>query len=355
MKKSLLDILCCPDCKSTFNLQVFNQKTNGEILDGVLICSANRHWYPVIFGIPRIFMGSYRENIRNQYNGYFNRYWVNLRGLGSMTGKKNQAANFEIKLERTAKSFGFEWKKFFDYPLDNLPTLLKPYTLDVFRGKLGLDAGCGGGRHVVRCAQQAATIIGVDLSEAVEEADRKSNDLENTHILQSDIFNLPFKENTFDFVYSLGVLHHLSEPEKGFGCLVDLIKIGGEIYIWVYKKSLRKIILNPVRKITNRLPAKILLYIAIPISFIGYFGIIVPCRFLIKMFPIFKKTLPAHIAEYCKHNLKIYLTDWFDRLSAPIANCYLPEEIEGWFKNKGLSEIQIRVIGDFWCYGYGRK
>lgn len=275
--------------------------------------------------------------------------------LKKASSEKYQPSNFEIKLERTAKVFGFEWKEFFNYSLDNLNTLLYPYSINAFRGKLGLDAGCGGGRHIVKCAEKASTIIGFDLSEAVEKANEKSSGLKNAHILQADIFKLPFKENSFDFIYSLGVLHHLPEPQKGFNYLVDLLKVNGAIYIWVYKKSLRKITLRPIRKITTKLPPKILRYVAIISSFIGYFGIILPCRTLIKSFPIFKKMIPPHILEYSKHNFKVYLADWFDRLAAPIANYYLPEEIESWFKTKNLSEIQIRTIGDFWCYGYGRK
>lgn len=355
MKKSLIDILICPECKSRFNLEVFNEGVNDEVLDGLLTCFKNKHWYPIISGIPRIFVSGYRNIAYKQYSDYFNKYNINLSESRKASEEKYQPTHFEIKLKMTAKVFGFEWKKFFDYPLDNLNTLLHPYSLNAFRGKLGLDAGCGGGRHVVKCARAAATIIGVDLSEAVEEANRKSRALKNAHILQADIFKLPFKENTFDFIYSLGVLHHLPEPQRGFDCLADLLKVDGAIYIWVYKKSLRKVILKPIREITSKLPTKILFYMATILSFVGYFGIIVPCRTLIKTFRIFKKIIPSHILEYSKYNFKVYLTDWFDRLSAPIANYYSPEEIERWFKTKKLSDIQIRTIGDSWCYGYGRK
>lgn len=67
MKETLIDILICPECKGKFNLKVFNKKANGKILDGVLICSKNKHWYPIIFGIPRIFVGSYRDIVYKQY------------------------------------------------------------------------------------------------------------------------------------------------------------------------------------------------------------------------------------------------------------------------------------------------
>ena len=90
-------------------------------------------------------------------------------------------------------------------------------------------------------------------------------------------------------------------------------------------------------------------------SFIGYFSIIVPSRSIIKRFPVFAKITPPHIYSYTKYGFKIYRTDWFDRLSAPIAYNYLPKEIKKWFITKKLSEVKIKTIGDFWCYGYGRK
>ena len=217
-----------------FNLKVFAKEANGEILDGILICSKSRHQYPIIFGIPKIFVGGYRNIVYKQYANFFNEYHINLGEVRKTTADGYLPVHFEDNLKRTAEVFGFEWKKFLNYPLDNLNTLLHPYSLNAFRGKLGLDVGCGGGRHIVKCAEHAATIIGVDLSEAVEQANKKLSGLKNAHVLQADIFKLPFKENTFDFIYSLGVLHHLSEPQRGFDCLVDLLKVNGAIYAAVW-------------------------------------------------------------------------------------------------------------------------
>ncbi|MFH1507992.1 MAG: methyltransferase domain-containing protein, partial [Candidatus Omnitrophota bacterium] len=299
MKKSLVDILICPDCKAKFNLEVFNQEIGGEVLDGVLICSKNKHWYSVISGIPRVFIGKYREVIYQRHKDYFSKYQTKISELRKPDAANVLPADFEIQLKRTAKSFGFEWNKFSDYSLDNLAELLKPHSLNSFSGKLGLDAGCGGGRHVIKSAGTATTIIGVDLSDAVEEANKKVRGLGNAHILQSDIYRLPFKNNTFDFIYSLGVLHHFPEPQVGFDKLVDLLKPDGEIFIWVYKRSLRKVILNPIRAVTSKFPVKILLYVARIFAFVGYFGIIVPSRIFIRIFPVLRKIMPAHILEYC--------------------------------------------------------
>ncbi|MFH1478210.1 MAG: methyltransferase domain-containing protein [Candidatus Omnitrophota bacterium] len=322
MDKKLLDFIVCPECKSSINLKVFKEDAKGRVMEGTLTCSLNNsHCFPVTSGIPRIFKSNHKEAI----------------------------------FDRTADVFGFEWNEFYDYSLDNLEGMIKPHSLERFNGKLGLDAGCGGGRHVVKCAKYASNIIGIDLSKAVEESNRKVQKLNNAHILQADILSLPFKKETFDFIYSLGVLHHLPEPRKGFEYLVDLLKKDGDIYVWVYKKSLRKVILRQIRRITTKLPISIIKHLAGIFSFIGYFLIIHPSRFFITRYHIFKKITPSHIIEYSKHDFRIYFTDWFDRLSAPISNHYLPGQVEEWFKKKGLSEYYVTTIGDFWCYGYGKK
>ncbi len=51
MRRSLLDILACPKCKSDLELEVF-QEENGEIISGRLICKSCKAAYPIEEGIP---------------------------------------------------------------------------------------------------------------------------------------------------------------------------------------------------------------------------------------------------------------------------------------------------------------
>jgi len=79
-------------------------------------------------------------------------------------------------------------------------------------------------------------IIGMDLSSAVDPAYHNVRHLSNAHVVQGDILVPPFKPG-FDYIFSIGVLQFLSDPQGGFQSLVKLLRFGGQISVWVYSKE----------------------------------------------------------------------------------------------------------------------
>ena len=53
MKKELMDIICCPVCKSDLTLEIHEEKEE-EILSGDLICSSCKKTYKINDGIPNL-------------------------------------------------------------------------------------------------------------------------------------------------------------------------------------------------------------------------------------------------------------------------------------------------------------
>ncbi len=70
-----------------------------------------------------------------------------------------------------------------------------------------LDLGCGGGNPLVA---RKGVVVGVDLSAS---ALKNSKNIYN-HVIRAEITNLPFKNNTFDFIVSMDVLGHISKLKK---------------------------------------------------------------------------------------------------------------------------------------------
>jgi len=115
---------------------------------------------------------------------------------------------------RTQESFGYEWTHFTDWQpsgLRNFSDYFAGVDLASLRDAIVLDAGCGMGRHARQMAGHAAGVVALDFSQAIDQARRNVDGLDNVICVQGDLFALPLAEESFDYVYSLGVLHHTGD------------------------------------------------------------------------------------------------------------------------------------------------
>src|SRR4029453_13236586 len=106
--------------------------------------------------------------------------------------------------ERTRRSFGYQWTVFgrmTDTFEDDFLNYIAPLGREFFRGKLGLDAGCGFGRHLYHAAQFGATMVGLDFSQAIFRAREITTELSNVYLEQADLQGAPLRPGSFDFVY----------------------------------------------------------------------------------------------------------------------------------------------------------
>jgi ubiquinone/menaquinone biosynthesis C-methylase UbiE len=109
---------------------------------------------------------------------------------------------------------------------------------DHWAGKKVLEIGCGAGSDLLRFAQGGAIVTGVDLSPRSAMLTKQRLLLYNCtgSILNADAENLPFKDNTYDLVYSWGVLHHTPDTEKAMGEIRRVLSPGGHICIMLYHR-----------------------------------------------------------------------------------------------------------------------
>ena len=105
-----------------------------------------------------------------------------------------------------------------------------------------------------------ATVVGIDLTTAVDAANANLGARPNVHLAQANVFELPFREGTFDYIFSIGVLHHTPNTKEAFDQLPKLLKPGGRIAIWLYStRMLRWCWTSDFYRIfTTRLPKKTL-------------------------------------------------------------------------------------------------
>jgi SAM-dependent methyltransferase len=96
-----------------------------------------------------------------------------------------------------------------------------------------LEIGCGSGADLLQFAKHGAIVTGVDLTaKHVELARTRLGNLAAIH--QADMRHLPFEDESFDYIYSHGVLHHCDEPERVVREMFRVLRPGGRINIHVY-------------------------------------------------------------------------------------------------------------------------
>jgi 2-polyprenyl-3-methyl-5-hydroxy-6-metoxy-1,4-benzoquinol methylase len=279
--------LRCPDCHSTLHLE------NGEFT-----CTNCKKHFPIVQEIPRF-----------------------------------------VESESYAASFGFEWKAHRLTQLDHANSKISEQTFraktgltpERIKGKLILDVGCGMGRFADVVSRWGGTVIGIDLSTAVESAHENLKARDNVAILQADVFKLPFQEKVFDFIYSIGVLHHTSNCEQAFRSLPKFLKPGGEIIIWLYDKDIvwgRSA--QAYWKIAKRMNHKMLHHLC---------RLAGPLYYLVKL-PVIGKILWRVFPIDTNPDWDWRILDTFDWYSAQYRSWHTYDQVQQWFESEGLVNVK---------------
>jgi len=156
--------------------------------------------------------------------------------------------------------FGIQWKRFPVTQLDSrngkafsrdrLVRCLNGH-FDELCGKRVLEAGSGSGRFTEIIADTGATLHTFDSSLAIEANFQNNQFFDNILFAQADIYNCPFRRNSYDFVICLGVVQHTPDPEKTIAKLYELVKPGGYLVFDHYLFKWRNILPPPIGIASN--------------------------------------------------------------------------------------------------------
>lgn len=107
------------------------------------------------------------------------------------------------------------------------------------RGLRVLEIGCGLGTDGAQFAQAGAHYTGIDLTEAAIQLARKRFELSGLvgEFRVADAENLDFADDSFDRVYSHGVLHHTPDTARAVAEIHRVLKPGGRAMIMLYHRG----------------------------------------------------------------------------------------------------------------------
>jgi len=247
-----------------------------------------------------------------------------------------------------ADSFGYQWQRFDRTILDRADrnhseqdfirkTGLHPQDL---QGKLVLDVGCGMGRFAEVVTRWGARVIGIDLSVAAEVAAKNLADRDFV-ALQADVFALPFAQETFDCIYSMGVLHHTPDCEKAVEALPQYLKPGGTLVVWLYSgynKWYR--FSDQYRRITRRMSPRVLH---------SFFRVAVPFFYWLdrglRVVPVIGRPVAGvvhHVFPVNRHpDPEVRVLDTLDWYSPKYQSKHTYEQVFRWFEKCGLEALTV--------------
>lgn len=143
--------------------------------------------------------------------------------------------------KQVVAGFGDEWSRFDQSALDDaeLRQMFDNY-FNIFpwselpRDAVGFDLGCGSGRWAKLVAPRVGSLHLIDPSDALEVAKRNLRDASNCIFHRAGVDNIPLDDESCDFGYSLGVLHHVPDTEAGVHACVAKLKPGAPFLLYLY-------------------------------------------------------------------------------------------------------------------------
>jgi SAM-dependent methyltransferase len=312
----LIDLLRCLGCGAPVAVEELSDSPGYPELgpDGVLGCTGCGERYPLIGGTPRM---------------------LEADGSGAVR-------------QRTADSFAYEWRHFGAWRPQwekNFLDYMRPHGPEWFEGRLVLDVGAGSGRHSAEAARLGARVVAVDLGASIDVA--RANLPSDALTVQADAERLPFAPGSFDLVMSIGVLHHLPDPQRALRSITRYARPGGHVHVYLYwlpeRPAHRRIIelVTVVRRLTVRLPYRVLHALSYPLAVALFVAVVLPYRHL-RARPRGRRVADAlPLKTYADYPFGVLVNDQFDRFSAPLEHRYTKDEVVEILEAAGLADIQV--------------
>lgn len=258
------------------------------------------------------------------------------------------------------KDFGDEWRVFHqgqlaeDELLDAANEYFHLFPLDRLKDASGFDMGCGSGRWAKVIAPHVRSLVCIEPSpDALEQAQRNCAHLPNCTFERASLTDTTLQDNSQDFGYCLGVLHHVPDTASGIKTCVHKLKPGGAFLLYLYYRFDNKPlwfravwkISDCGRKGISKLPFKLKLCVSQVIAIFIYWPL---ARTALLLEKIGMHVLNIPLSSYRNKSFYFMRTDALDRFGTKMEHRFTKAEIQGMMERAGLRDIQFSTRPPFW-------
>ncbi|HEV8014416.1 MAG TPA: class I SAM-dependent methyltransferase [Stellaceae bacterium] len=262
----------------------------------------------------------------------------------------------------TVRDFGAEWQRFDQsavsdtemarmfgeyfavFPWERLPPAAE-----------GFDAGCGSGRWSPLVARRVGHLHCIDAAPAaLAVARQRLAALPNVSIHEAALDAMPLADNSMDFGYSLGVLHHLPDPAAGLAACVRKLKPGAPMLVYIYyafdnRPAWFRLLWRAsdlIRRAVSKAPFRLKSALAEIFAALVYFPLARGAALAERRGA---KVDHWPLSAYRWRSYYSMRTDALDRFGTRLEHRMTKTEIEAMMARCGLVEIRFSSAVPFWC------
>jgi len=269
--------------------------------------------------------------------------------------------------QKTVDGFGDEWLRFDQTSMSEEDTqqLFKAY-FSVFPWEnlpvnaVGFDLGCGSGRWAKLVAPRVGKLHCIDPSVAINVARKNLQSQTNCEFHNAGVDDIPVPDQSMDFGYSLGVLHHIPDTRAALAACVVKLKPGAPFLLYLYYAFDNRpswfrwlwVISELIRALVSRLPHGLRYFMSQIIAALIYWPLARIAK-VAEICGVDVKNFPLMI--YRHRGFYVMRTDALDRFGTRLEQRFSRIEIAEMMESAGLERIVFSEKTPFWCaIGFAR-
>jgi len=247
--------------------------------------------------------------------------------------------------------FGYEWGTYDEVlPIyeEQFRRWTPHFSPEDWKGKTFVDVGCGMGRNTYWPMSYGATAsLSVDIDDRSLEAAKKTlAKFDSSEVRRASAYEIG-ETDKFDIAFSIGVIHHLEQPEQALAQMAKAVKAGGKVAIWVYGLENNRwivVFLDPVRKA---------LFSWLPIGFVHFLSLFpTALLWVILKLGLGKTQYTKMIRNFSFPHLRSIV---FDQMLPKIAHYWPKDKVRSLMEEAGLTDIDLKWVNEMSWAAIGTK